>query len=80
MTRVQVGDVRKSAGREWVVLSVGRGRPGEDRAMYVIGERVGNVVMARETRGHSVREWPLVGRLRLRVTRTDSGTRGEVLP
>ena len=78
MSRVLVGDVRRAHGRDYVVMAVERGRPGESRTVYVLGERVGDRVQARETRGHVVRAWPRIGRIRLRVTRGPYGIVAEV--
>lgn len=80
MSRVNVGDVRRAHGRDYVVMSVERGRSGESRTVYVVGERVGDRVLARETRGSSVRDWPRVARLRLRVRRTAGGLSATVAP
>ena len=79
MNRVCVGDVRRLGARDYVVLSVEHGRPGECRTVYVLGQQVGGRVLARETRGHEVRQWPRVDRLRLSVTRSKWGIVGEVL-
>lgn len=72
-TIVRVGDVRQGpGGLPAYVLAVQRGRGGESRTVYVIGYEDGGVIHASETRGHAVREWPLLRRTRLDV-RVDHG-------
>lgn len=55
---VRVGDVRRAHGREWLVIRPVRGRAGEERTLYVVGDLDGS---PRETRARSaVESWSLV--------------------
>lgn len=71
---VRVGDVRKSHGRDIIVLSVERGRSGEDRTVYAISyldkHIKGHPIHAHETRGHSIRSCPLQYRAKIRVNKS----------
>jgi len=71
---VRVGDIRRNEGLDMYVMAVERGRRGESRTVYVMGRmRENGEIRGMETRGHSVRSWPLIRRTTLRVTRDSFG-------
>jgi len=65
--KVMVGDVRRAYGRDYVVVSLERGRPGESRTMVVVAlHRQPGVLCPAEARDlGTVAEWPKMGRMRV---------------
>jgi len=50
--KIQIGEIVQD-GRVYEVMARIRGRSGEERTLYVLGERVDGVLQPRETRSRS---------------------------